>query len=141
DDGSLSEIQVQRAVKIFSEGARACDAAPKVYRVDCYQVVFGKTARIFGKASAYWEAEVALTRVSRSLFTFVRGHTDKNLGKEKINGSRIKAVTEASLPEAQTLYVAAVDKAAGVLRGGTAVENRYFEPMADAVEAVRDKLN
>lgn len=141
DDSSLSEVQVQRAVSVFEDGAANCRKAPMNYRVDCFQQVFGKTSRIFNKASAYWEAEVALTRVSRNLFSFVRANTDKSLGREKINGARIKPVTEASLPKAKQLYVASVDKAVAVLRGGNAYENRYFEPMAVAVEGVRDAMN
>lgn len=137
----LSEVQVQRAVSIFEEGAKNCKKAPEVYQVDCFQQIFGKTSRIFSKASAYWEAEVALMRVSRNLYSFVRSNTDPELDRKKINSARIKPVTGSSLIEAQLLFVSSVDKATAALRGGSAYEQRYFEPIANAVEGVRDAIN
>lgn len=144
DEGSdlgLSDSQTDRAVEAFRSGAETCAKAPKVYRVDCMQQTYSSTVRVISKASAYWEAEVALTRVHRNLYSFVRANTDKSLGKEKINGYRTKAVSEASLPKASALYAQNIDKAITVLRGEGASEARFFGPIAEAVEATRDILN
>lgn len=144
DEGSdlgFSDSQTDRAVEVFQSGAAACADAPVIYRVDCLQQVYSGTVRMISKASAYWEAEVALTRVGRSLYSFVRANTDKAAGKQKIGGYRSKGVSEASLPAARALYVQNLDKALGVMRSGSTSETRYFGPIADAVEATRDILN
>ena len=136
----FSQAQTQRAVSTFNDGAKGCMGAPVAYRVDCFQQVFGQTARVISKASAYWEAEVALTRVNRNLYTFVRNHTDKNAGRERVNGARVKAVTKESLPEARAVFEKSIDQAVVILQGSTASETKYFAPIAEAVSSVRDAL-
>lgn len=141
EDLGFSDAQTARAVETFNNGADGCEAAPVEYRADCFQQVFGQTARGIAKASAYWEAEVALTRVKRSLYTFVRSNTDSNASRKKINGARAKAVTQAAIPQARALFQASVDQAVGVLQNGSAAEKRFFQPIAEAVAARRDALN
>ncbi|MGR3713478.1 MAG: hypothetical protein ACU0A6_10210 [Shimia sp.] len=140
DDLGFSTSQTNRAVSAFSKGIAGCNAAPPVYRVDCIQQVYGSTVRVIANASAYWEAEVALTRVNRGLYQFVRANADKSLGKEKFGSYRTRAITEAALPQAQAIYADSVDKAVAVMRGGNTSEVKYFGPLADAVEGTRDGL-
>ena len=137
----FTDSQTQRAASVFEEGAAGCMAAPVVYRADCFQAVFGNTAAVINKASAYWEAEVALTRVNRNLYTFVRNNTDKAQSKIKVNSARVKAVTAGSMPEARALFTSSVDKAVEVMLSGSASETRYFKPIADVVAKYRDALS
>lgn len=114
--------------------------APPVFRVDCFQHAYSSTVRVIANASAYWEAEVALTRVNRTLYQFVRANTDKSLGKERYGSFKPRAINESVLAEAQALYADLVDKAVAIMRGGSSSELKYFQPLADAVEATRDAL-
>ena len=140
DDIGFSDQQTKRTVDIFNFGVSECAKVDMVYRIDCLRQTYSQTVRVISKASVYWEAEVALTRVNRGLYSFVRANTDSDQGRERVNGGRIKAVTEASLPQAIQLYVAAADRAAEVLRSGSSVEVEYFGPIADAVEASKALL-
>jgi hypothetical protein len=140
DDIGFSDQQTKRTVDIFTYGVGECAKVEKVYRIDCLRQTYSQTVRVISKASVYWEAEVALTRVNRGLYSFVRANTDSNLGRERVNGGRIKAITEASLPQATQLYLAGADKAAEVMRSGSSIEVRYFSPIADAIEASKALL-
>ncbi|PSL18153.1 hypothetical protein [Shimia abyssi] len=141
DDQGLSKVQIDRAVQSFDSGAQVCANADAVYRLDCFQQVFSRTARVFGRASAYWEADVALTRVSRNLFSFVRANTHEALGRQKMNGSRVKPITEASVPEATALYRTNVDRAAADLVSGSKYEADFFRPISDVILKYSDALN
>ena len=133
DGMGLSDTQTTRVTEIMAPGLKACAGVEVVYRPDCFQQVYRTAARQLGSNAGYWEAEVALTRVGRNLYNFVRANTDKKASKIKAGGFRLKAVTEASLPEAGRIYQDNVAKAEDILRSGSAAEKRYFEPIADLV--------
>ncbi|WP_152926545.1 hypothetical protein [Shimia sp. SK013] len=139
-DIGFSASQTDRTVAAFSKGIEGCMEAPPVFRVDCFQHAYSSTVRVIANASAYWEAEVALTRVNRTLYQFVRANTDKSLGKERYGSFKPRAINESVLAEAQALYADLVDKAVAIMRGGSSSELKYFQPLADAVEATRDAL-
>lgn len=138
-DMGFSDSQTERAVSTLRAGLDGCMEAPPVFRVDCFQQAYVGTVRVIANASAYWEAEVAMTRISRNLYSFVRANTDRSLGKERYY-FRVRGISESALPEAQALYAQSVDQAVAILRGGNSSEVRYFKPLADAVEATRDSL-
>lgn len=138
-DMGFSNSQTDRTLSTLQAGLDGCMEAPPVFRVDCFQQAYVGTIRVISNASAYWEAEVAMTRISRNLYSFIRANTDKDLGKERYY-FRVRAITEAALPEAQALYAQSVDQAVAVMRGGNTSEVKYFKPLADAVEASRDNL-
>jgi len=140
DDIGFSDQQTKRTVDIFTFGVSECAKVDMVYRIDCLRQTYSQTVRVISKASVYWEAEVALTRVNRGLYSFVRANTDPDRGRERVNGGRIKAVTEASLPQAIQLYLTGADRAAEVMRSGSSVEVVYFGPIADSVEASKALL-
>jgi hypothetical protein len=108
-----------------------------VYRVDCLRQAYSQTVRVVANASVYWEAEVALTRVNRGLYAFVREHLDRDVDRIRVNGGRIKAVTPESVPVAQQLYLDGVDRAVAAMRGASSLEVRYFEPIAQAILATK----
>ncbi|MCP4820688.1 MAG: hypothetical protein GY883_15970 [Shimia sp.] len=138
-DMGFSSSQTERAVSTLKTGLDGCMEAPPIYRVDCFQQAYVGTVRVIANASAYWEAEVAMTRISRNLYSFIRANTDKSLGKERYN-FRVRAISEAALPEAQALYAQSVDQAVAIMRGGNASEMKYFQPLAETVAGSRDKL-
>jgi len=138
-DMGFSDSQTERAVSTLKTGLDGCMEAPPQFRVDCFQQAYVGTVRVIANASAYWEAEVAMTRISRALYGFIRANTDKSLGKERYH-FRVRAVTEAAMPEAQAIYAQSVDQAVAIMRGGSASEVKYFAPLAEVVEASRDKL-
>ncbi|WP_353315105.1 hypothetical protein [Shimia sp. NS0008-38b] len=140
DDFGFSDQQTKRTVDTFTYGVEQCATVDVVFRIDCLRQTYSQTVRVISKASVYWEAEVALTRVNRGLYSYVRANTDDNISRVRVNGGRIKALTDASIPQATALYFDAVDKAAAVMRGGSPSETRYFEPIAEAILASKALL-
>lgn len=142
-DGSglgLSDTQTNRVVESMRPGMETCAKVDTVYRVDCFQQVYRAAARLLGSNAGYWEAEVALTRVGRNLSNFVRENGDSSADKIKAGGMRLKPVTKASLPDAGRVYQDNVTRAEDDLRGGTAMEQKYFAPIADLVGQYRTAL-
>ncbi len=135
DDNGFSDQQTKRAVDIFTYGTEQCAPLQPVYRVDCLRQTYSQTVRVVSNAAVYWEAEVALTRVNRLLYAFVRENLDTSVSRVRANGGRIKAVKPTSLPAAQKLYMDGVDRAVAEMRATSSVEVRYFEPIAKAILA------
>lgn len=140
EDFGFSAEQTQRTVDTFNYGVTQCGTVDMVFRVDCLRQTYSQTVRVISKASVYWEAEVALTRVNRGLYAFVRANVDNSVSRARVNGGRIKALTTSSLEEAKVLYAQAADRAAEVMRGGSEAEKRFFEPIAEAVLASKSLL-
>ncbi|MBO9474195.1 hypothetical protein J7413_11655 [Shimia sp. R10_1] len=140
DDNGFSEHQTKRAVDTFEAASAACATLDPVFRVDCLRQAYSQTVRVVANASVYWEAEVALTRVNRGLYAFVREHLDRSVARVRVNGGRIKAVTPASVPLAQQLYRDGVDRAVAAMRGASSLEVRYFEPISQALLATKSMM-
>lgn len=133
DGMGLSVAQTDRVINLMAPGMEACAEVDVVYRPDCFQHVYRNAARQLGSNAAYWEAEVALTRVGRNLYNFVRASTDTKEKKIKVAGFRLKPVTKASVADAGRIYQDNVSKAESILRGGSSAEQKFFGPIADLV--------
>ena len=129
----LSSAQTTQVTEFMAPALKLCAEADVVYRPDCFHQVYRAAARQLGSNAGYWEAEVALTRVGRNLYNFVRTNTDKKASKIRVDGFRVKAVTTSSLADAGRIYQDNVTQAEKILRSGSAAEKKYFEPIADLV--------
>lgn len=133
DGAGLSPSQTARVVSILDTGFSSCLKAPPVNRMDCFSQVYRNASKLLANNASYWEAEVALTRVGRNLYTFVRANTDSKAGRIRHEGFRMKAVVETAMPEAEKLYETNVARAVVLLRSGAEAEQAYFGPIADVV--------
>ncbi|WP_073251399.1 hypothetical protein [Shimia gijangensis] len=130
----LSEAQTHRVVEMLRTGFDICATVEVLYRADCFQQVYAGGAKLLSNNAGYWEAEVALARVGRNLYNFMRANTDKNAKKLRQDGMRLKAITPEALPAAVDIYRTNVERAEQLLRAGSTVELKYFEPIAELVE-------
>ncbi|MBU2944196.1 hypothetical protein Q4525_12260 [Shimia thalassica] len=133
DGAGLSPSQTARVVSILDTGFTSCASAAPVYRLDCFSQVYRNGSKLLANNASYWEAEVALTRVGRNLYTFVRANTDAKAGRIRLEGFRLKAVSEAKMPEAEKLYATNIARAIVLLSGGGEAEETFFGPIADEV--------
>ncbi|MEQ9695082.1 hypothetical protein [Shimia sp. SDUM112013] len=133
DGSGLSHDQTNRVVTILDTGFRTCLKVEPVYRIDCFSQVYRNGSKLLANNASYWEAEVALTRVGRNLYSFQRANTDSSKGRVRTDGYRLKAVTPASMPEAEALYATNVSRAEELLRSGNKAEQTFFGPIADEV--------
>lgn len=133
DGMGLSESQTRRVAEMMDTGFTACAKAEVLYRPDCYQQVYRSAAKALGSNAGYWEAEVAMTRVGRNLYTFVRANTDSKAGRIRAGNYRVKAIKKESLPLAGAVYQDSVAKAEAILRSGSSAEQKFFKPFADLI--------
>ncbi|WP_299351841.1 hypothetical protein [uncultured Shimia sp.] len=140
DGMGLSDTQTNRVLSQMAPGLETCAGVEIAYRPDCFQQVYRSGARLLSNNAGYWEAEVALTRVGRNLYNFVRANGDSSADRIREGGFRLKAVTASSLPEAGALYRDNAAKAEDILRSGSAAETKYFEPIAELVGKYKDAI-
>lgn len=134
DGMGLSQAQTRRVVELLDTGFDTCARVEILYRLDCFRQVYSGGAKLLSSNAGYWEAEIALARVGRNLYDFMRANADPKASKLRENGYRMKAITPASLPEAIAVYRTNVARAEELLRSGSATELKYFAPIADLVE-------
>lgn len=129
----LSPSQTARVVGVMDEGFQSCVTAPVLYQSDCFSQVYRSGSKILGSNAGYWEAEVALTRVSRNTTAFVRANTDKSAGRIRVGAFKVKAIQADALNEAKMSYAQDATRAAKLLTSGSATESKYFKPISDLV--------
>lgn len=129
----LTNSQTFQVVGILREGFETCAKVPSRYQVDCFQQTYRSGAKVLSHNAGYWEAEVALTRVSRNLYQFVRANTDTSAGRLREGGFRMKAVTEEMMPQARKVFRQNVARAELLLRDVSPGEAVFFQPIADLV--------
>ncbi len=134
DGMGLSGSQTQRVVEVLGNGFETCASVEVLYRADCFQQVYASGAKLLSNNAGYWEAEVALARVGRNLYNFVRVNTDPKAKRIRQSGFRMKAITVESLPAAIDTYRSNVQRAVDLLRSGSGAELKFFEPIAAVVE-------
>ena len=134
DGMGLSGSQTHRVVEVLGSGFETCASVEILYRADCFQQVYSSGAKLLSNNAGYWEAEVALARVGRNLYNFVRANTDTKAKKLRQDGFRMKAITSDSLPAAIDTYRTNVERAVVLLRSGSGAELKFFEPIAAVVE-------
>ncbi|WP_353339115.1 hypothetical protein [Pelagimonas sp. KU-00592-HH] len=129
----LSQSQTLKVVSILKEGFETCSKVAPAYKVDCFQQSYRAGAKVLSHNAGYWEAEVALTRVSRNLYQFVRANTDTSVGRLREGGFRMKAVTQEAMPQARKVFRQNVARAETLLRDVSPSEAKYFAPIADVI--------
>ena len=134
DGMGLSRAQTHRVVEVLKVGFNTCASVDVLYRADCFQQVYAGGAKLLSNNAGYWEAEVALARVGRHLYNFVRANNDPSADRIRKDGMRMKAITPEALPAAVEIYRTNVERAESLLRSGSEFEAKYFGPIADLVE-------
>jgi hypothetical protein len=129
----LSQTQTAKVVSILEEGFETCSKVVAEYKVDCLQQSYRAGAKVLSHNAGYWEAEVALPRVSRILYQFVRANTDTSAGRLREGGFRMKAVTQEAMPQARKVFRQNVARAETLLRDVSPSEAKYFTPIADVI--------
>ncbi len=131
--------QSQRVADTLDDGVAACLQVPITYQPDCVGQVFRDAARQLANNADYWEAEVALTRVSRNAAMLVRSMKDEDADRLRHDGNRLRAVTS---PAGGVQYLGdLVTEAAGTVRSLSAYEVRLFAPIAEALNDIASRLS
>lgn len=130
-DRGLNDSKTRQVVHLLEEDFAACSDVALSYLPDCYRRAFGNASALLTDNAAYWEAEIALSGLSRSFGSFVRAHENPDQPRIGGFGSRLRGVRADDMVRAMTLVKQEIGAAEADLRRGTPAEIRYFAPIAD----------
>lgn len=131
DGAGLAPAQTERLLGALREGLQLCARAEPIFRTDCLSGAFRTAARKVGNNAAYWEADVALTRISRRLAALQRAAPDPAGRRVRLEGERLSAIDPRALPEASAMLRAQIARARDDLARASAAEAAHFAPISD----------
>lgn len=131
-------VQSQRVASALETGVAACFALPEAYLADCVGKAFRQAVRQIGNNADYWEAEVALTRVSRNTERMVLALKDESADRLRHEGNRLRAVTQ--IAGAMAFVRQSVEDAATDMARLSQREQQMFEPISDVLASVSRRL-
>lgn len=134
----LDPVQSARIAQDLGDDLRDCGAVAPIYGPDCLRAAARAAARKLANNAAYWEVEVALTRINRRLDQWVRAAADEAADRLSHDGTRLRAVRPGTLPEGRAYMRALLDDAVANLRGASPGERPFFEPIAQVLVDFRD---
>lgn len=137
DWAGLDANQTARVAEDLRADLSSCREVPEVFVHDCVRAAARHAARKMSNNAAYWEVEVALTRISRRLDQWVRSVEDEGGARLSHDGTRLRAVTAAALPELDALTHALIEEARANILNAAPEELPFFLPIASALETLR----
>ncbi|TNF57215.1 MAG: hypothetical protein EP307_14390 [Rhodobacteraceae bacterium] len=134
DGAGLSDRQTTLVTEVLAEGLASCGELDIAYRFDCFRETTRAAARRVSSNAAYWEVEIALTRISRNLGQWVQDFRDPDAASIRHDGARRTAVSASAIPSLTAATRRLIEDAAGNIRRASGREGTYFEPIADLIE-------
>src|SRR6056297_4090040 len=108
-EGMFDAATTNRVIDTVASVFAGCRDIPDVYRPDCLGKALQSGAAKISNNPAYWEAYVALSRLSRYLTQAVRENRDDDMGRLRAGGTRLDAVRPEVLPALAAQTRAAFD--------------------------------
>ena len=137
DWAGLDATQTARVAEDLRDGLSRCAKVPEVFVHDCVRATARHAARKLSNNAAYWEVEVALTRISRRLDQWVRSVEDPAGARLSHDGTRLRAVSATAIPELDALTLALIEEARVNILNAAPGELPFFLPIASALETLR----
>lgn len=137
DWSGLDAAQTNRVAEELRGDLVGCGGVPAPYAHDCLREAARQAARRLANNAAYWEVEVALSRVSRRLDDWVRSVEDPDAARLSHGGIRLRPVIAAALPELDALTTALIDRARANILDAAPQELPFFQPIAEALQSPR----
>jgi hypothetical protein len=133
DAGALNASTTNRVVGTIADVFAACTRVPQTYLPDCVGKALQSGASKISNNPAYWEAHVALTRLSRGLESAVRANRDDNAGRERAAGHRLNAVVPGALAAIARETERDIARAQDDFSRLTSREQTVFAPLLDLI--------
>jgi hypothetical protein len=130
-DSVFDAATTARVIDSVASVFAGCRDIPDVYRPDCLGKALQSGASKISNNPAYWEAYVALTRLSRGLTEAVRENRDDRADRLRAGGVRLDAVNPAALPALAAETRAAIARASEDLQRLSASEVEAFAPLRE----------
>ena len=138
--GGLSVAQTNRTVVGLERSLAICAEVTPAYQMDCHAQSFRNAVVRLRNNPAYWEAEVAIHRISRNLRLFARHHSDPDAGRLKKASMRMRAVLKNKIAEGQNMQRMEMEKAIQSMSDVSTQEARHFSLMINVIKHHLDTL-
>ncbi len=130
--GVTSEV-TRNVVRTIERGGKQCLGLPKVYRYDCYRVVYGQARTLMKGRPGYNDAVKAIGKVEKLLQREVRRNVDRAAPKLAKGQQTFTPVTKEAAPKIKAKAVVALQEAeTTLLRSGTS-KGTHLTRIAEAV--------
>lgn len=130
-DGAFDAATTNRVIESVAVVFQGCEGVDPVYLPDCVGKALQSGASKISNNPAYWEAHVALTRLSRGLTRSVRANRDQDASRLRAGGVRLDAVLASELPALSAETEGAIGRAIDDLDRLSASEVEAFAPLRD----------
>jgi hypothetical protein len=136
-DGAFDQTTTNRVISSVAKVFEGCAGADTVYLPDCLGKALQSGASKISNNPAYWEAHVALTRLSRGLSRSVRANRDEEASRLRAGGVRLDAVLPTALPALAAETEVALSAAIEDLQHLSASEVTAFAPLRELLTSQR----
>lgn len=133
----ITNAQTAKVISAISNMFDACRPVAAVYGPDCLSRALQRGAGKITNNPGYWEAHVALTRASRSMTQLVRQYEDPQADRIRVEGYRLNAVAQSSLPTVRQAGEAIMARAQRDLEMLAPYEREAFLPIATLLRTER----
>lgn len=130
-DGAFDAATTNRVIESVASIFQGCEGVEAIYLPDCVGKALQRGASKISNNPAYWEAHVALTRLSRGLTRSVRANRDEDANRLRAGGVRLDAVLASELPALSAETERAIGRAIEDLERLSASEVEAFAPLRD----------
>lgn len=133
--GGLSKQLTNKVVKTLTRGARDCHKLDKIYRYDCYRIVYKRAADLLAGQAAYKEAYQALAGVEKTLGIAVARNADRAAPKLRRGVQTFQPVKQSSVPKMKATAIDALQQAETVLLRSAEDKGVHYASIAEAVNS------
>lgn len=133
--GGLSTRTTNKVIRHLDRGIRNCRKFEKVYRYDCYRMVYHLAASQMNGLADYAQAQAALISVERTLEQIVASNIDPNPPKPSSRTRKFTPIKPTAVRKSAVTFNRALDKAETALLRSSDQTQVHFARIAAAVQS------
>ncbi|MFT4960514.1 MAG: hypothetical protein ACI92Z_001598 [Paracoccaceae bacterium] len=133
--GGLSTRTTNKVIRHLDQGIQKCRKLEKIYRYDCYRVVYHLAASQMNGKPDYAQAQAALVTVERTLEQIVARNRDPNPPKPNSKNRKFTPIKPTTVRKSAVQFNRALDTAETALLRSSDQSQVHFARIAAAVQS------
>lgn len=133
--GGLSSRTTNKVIRHLDRGIRNCRKFEKIYRYDCYRVVYHAAVSEMDGLPDYAQAQAALVTVEKTLEQIVARNRDPNPPKPSSKTRKFTPIKPTTVRKSAVQFNRALDKAETALLRSPDQNQAHFARIAAAVQS------
>lgn len=134
-DGNLNSRTTREVVRILRGGHDRCEQEKKIYKWDCYRLVYREAKRKIRNNSAYDEAEQALELIEDAIDAAVSQNLDPAQPNRRRLVQSYRPVKPEAIPQIKRDTIRAIEKAETILLRSPEYKTRHMTQIAEAINS------